>query len=431
MKKISHKRLDNGLHYYGQYDSASHVFRIGVKTGSGGDPLNRGGLAHLTEHLVFGASRKYPADLVEDMVEQYMGGWSGDVEVFTTHERTDFGTEQLQSRADMFKCMEMYIDLLKNPVIEKADFLRELAAVLQEYSLSQKDPQEVMYGRLHQMLYGPDHPVNKPVDCDPAHLLSMTVSHVRSFYKRFYVPSNMFFIAMGPRFSQVGKWAHKYFGDWPRTSTPMPTDEQTYAWEPLDKTRREEIVMPLAQHHLGMAWPTRFYDAKDKFIVQVLARLLARRMYRRLRYDNYTLGKGTYRANSDTLVSSKHGMLRAWLASTDLQYVRDAESIILEECEKLKNMREKTHGVWARRSIAALRREYWSAFRIYPGTLCELIAEAACNGDEELEVLNNWQDYVNAITTHKLAKAAQEYLTPNFASVLLRTEEPPPVPVLK
>jgi predicted Zn-dependent peptidase len=423
MKGVSCGALENGMRYYGQFDSSNNLVLIGVRVGSIHDPPKKSGMAHVVEHLTFHRSQNYTFKEVERIVEECMGGWDGDINVSTDHSNTLYGTDNLMWKSDMRTCLAMISDLVRNPIIEQSDLDTEKASVYQEYrEFGVGDVHDMVYILMHRLLY-PDNPSSKRIDCEVNDLQSMTLKDVRAFRKRFYVPKNAFLIVLGPKFEEVKRLASEHFGDWSPPTRPI-LDFKIREFKRLREMRYVRHVMGVPQFHLAVGFPTRFYNSPDRDVIEVLSRLLARRLFFRLRMEVSTLGEGIYHIGHDTPNSFCHGLMYVHISSTSRRFITNAEKIILQECKKLKDLKRKTDGSFVDATIGMLRRYYRGAFLYYPGVLSELITMASCNGDETLEGLNDWRGSVGSVTIRKIRDAADEYFTSNYAKVLVAPQRP-------
>ena len=123
-----------------------------VATGSGDDPVDRPGLAHFTEHMLFLGTRKYPAP---DAYQQFISAHGGDHNAMTMFEHTnyffDINADALAPALDRFA--QQFTAPLFNPSYVE----REKHAVSSEYSAKKQSDSRRFYSAFRQAL-NPAHP---------------------------------------------------------------------------------------------------------------------------------------------------------------------------------------------------------------------------------------------------------------------------------
>ena len=434
LKKVSFGRLANGMLYYSQFDTSSHLGGVGFKCGSAYDPPGKRGLAHHVEHNVFGESAKHSRrDLELNYYEKYMGGPDEDANIRTDYVSTFYGHDNLLWRPHLMDCFGAIADLVLHPQIGEPGVLLEKAAVHNEYYLNGIDSAfERARDRLKLVLYD-RNPVRNRVDCELPEFESVTAKDVRAFMRRYYVPNNAFMILLGPSFADVKKTAEKYFGNWaPAKSVPTLDYDHSDDFPQLIGVKSLEEVMPgIHQRHLCMGFPTETFKTKDAEALDILARIWAFRLRVRLRHENCDFRKGVYRVFVTPERTHLHGLLNVWFATIgDADYVKEAEEIVLEEAKKLREelvLHDEFDAI-----TKNLEWRYRDNFKSCMSNLSELIIEAATNGDEELEGLHSYLPRLWRLNRKHILDVANKYLTPNYARVLIRPEtEPSSVPAGK
>ncbi len=420
LKKVSFGRLASGMLYYSQFDPNSHLGGIGVKSGSAHDPPGKRGLAHHTEHVLFGESAKHSRREVElNYYERFMGGPDEDANIRTDYVSTFYGHDSLLWRPHLTECFDMIANLVLHPQIGEAGVLLEKAAVHNEYYLNGVDsPYELVRDRLNAVLYD-KNPVRNRIDCELPEFESVTVKDVRSFIRRYYVPKNMFIILFGPAFADVKKTAEKYFEGWGQKTTPTLDYDHSDDFPQLTSIKSGEMVFPgIHQFHLGMGFPTETFGSKDSEALDVLARIWAFRLRVRLRHENCDFHKGVYRVFVVPERTHLHGLLRVWFATVSGEFAKEAEEIILEEAKKLREELVLADELEAMRKN--MEWKYRDAFKNVPGKLAEMVIESAANGDEELEGLHSFIPNLQKVNRKRILEVANKYLTPNYARYLVR-----------
>ena len=425
MKKVSAGTLPNGMRVYSHYDKYEHVSGIGVNCGSIHDPLDSTGLAklsgmaHLAEHMKFRQSPKYSLNEVELIYEKYLSGPEGDINVRVTRSNTFFGHDQLLRRNHAMIVFDMMVDLVRNTFFDQFGLDVEQAAILQEYYLRGMDwPESLIHDLIHKAMYK-KNPARNRIDCEIDQLKKITNGRLRHFVKKHYVPSNMFVVFLGPKFQEVMDLANRYFGDLPAGKIPKSDYNGSENFPRLTETNGIEVEKPgINQFHFALGFPTEPSGGQDDAAIEILRRIWAFRVRNRLREQNREFGKGTYRALAYTSKSAIHGLIYIWFATTSEEFLKKAQCMIIEECEKLKSTLVSEEEIDAVRSN--LYYNYLQTFSVLPGVLSEMIIESASNGDEEMRELNGYGKNILSVSRRKILVVANKYMTPNYNYALIK-----------
>lgn len=410
---------------YVQYDSgaSSGLWGIGIKTGSLYDPPGKLGMAHLAEHVMCAASKNVPDYEMDLLFEKLTDGPEGNIDISTNQTCTFFGPySPLYYERHMKLLFETLSNMIKDRVITENSLAAEKAAVHNEHYLRGTDIAETIPCELiHQALYE-NNPARNSIDGDIEHVKSVTLKEVRQFVEQYYVPQNMFLIFLGPNFQKAMEIARQNFNDWhPRRIQIYPSlDAASYDIYPvLNGIKSLELAKTgISQYHVTVGFPTENYLSGDAEALDILARLLAFRIKRRLRNDNLEFNKGTYRALGFTARTFLHGIIYFGFATLNSEFAKYGEDVILGECRKLKTELIDPKELDA--FIFSLYYQYLDAFKKSPAGMAELILQAATNGDTELEKMYLTGQKIKTTTRSKLREIANKYFTDNYARAILK-----------
>lgn len=411
--------LPNGIRCYSFPHDNFNVSGIGFKVGSINDPCNQRGMAHLTEHVLFRESDKYPSRATDIILRQFMGGPDDDINVRTDYVSTFYGHDDLRMRRYMFKSFDVLASIVQDRILNIEGLDIEKSAVLQEYYLRGID-EPITYSDdlLLQTIYDVN-PIRNRIDCEPDELRAIQLSDVRHFVRRYYVPKNMFVIMFGPKREVVNGLVRKYFGDLSHTSKPILDYDHRDDFPKLTSVKSLEMPSPgLHQSHVQIGFPTEVYGSGDSETLDMLADLLEMHLFWRLREENRNLGSGVYRVVCEAMRTYVHGLFSIWFATSSTDFAAEAEARIIKEvkwfCENLVPADE--FDAIRTRQISGYR----SAFTDYPGILCEMVIESVCNGDEKLEKLHNYPQRLHSVTRRKIREVANKYLSLPYGRVVLQ-----------
>ena len=123
--------LDNGLQVLLVSDPVATKGAAAMDVGVGhfSDPDDVAGLAHLTEHMLFLGTKKYPD---EDAFGEYLSANGGDSNAFTDTENTNY---HFFIKADKLeKALDQFAGFFESPLLLKESIANEKKAVISEHS---------------------------------------------------------------------------------------------------------------------------------------------------------------------------------------------------------------------------------------------------------------------------------------------------------
>jgi zinc protease len=219
---VEYHKLDNGLKVVISRDTTAPVATVAVyyNIGFRNEPRDRTGFAHLFEHMMFQASENLGKMEFARLVQSNGG-------VFNGSTRFDFTN---------------YFEIVPAHVVEtvlwaEADRMRGLA-ITQENLTNQQGvvTNEVKVNVLNQPYGGfpwLDMPQYANTNWHNAHnfygdlkdLDAATLDDVKSFFEKYYAPSNAALVVVGDVDPvQTLGWIRKYFGPLPKRPTPQQPD---------------------------------------------------------------------------------------------------------------------------------------------------------------------------------------------------------------
>ncbi len=428
MRAVKIGYLENGMTVYTQYDPSmsSHLWSIGVKAGSLHDPPNKIGLAHHTEHVICAQSRTYSNEEMDLLCEQLMGGPEGNIYIATGKECTSYGPmDFLPVKKKMEKIFSAFVGMLRDQIITPESFAAEAAAIHNEFYLrGYHDMDSMLYEMVHWHLYK-KNPARNSVLGSVQDVRSITMEDTINFVRTYYVPSNMFLVLLGPTHQEAMNIANKYFGNWNPSEIAMVPwvnfKDDVYQNDIFPSTRKASVVLGrkgIRQHYVAVAFRTEAAGTKDSAGIEVLGRLLAHRMKRRLRDENQDFEKGVYRFLHYTERTFMHGVIYFHFATVSEDFADYGEQVIQEECEKVKTnlVSAKEMSVF----VESLQDQYKSMMTRCPANLLDGIYHSACNGDEDLTGLFSYGDSLKHLTRQRLRVVANKYFTDFYLTVRIR-----------
>lgn len=266
--------LDNGLTVILHQDSSDPVVAVALTAhvGSAKEKEGRTGFAHLFEHLLFLESENLGKGGLDKMSARVGGsGANGS----TNRDRTNYFQtvpsdaleKMIWAEADK---LGYFINTVTEPVLAK-----EKQVVKNEKRQSYDNRP---YGHqnyvIHKNLYPKDHPYNWQVIGSLEDLQNATLSDVKEFYNRWYVPNNVTLTIAGDFDTQETKnWINKYFAEIPRGSDIPVVEKRVPKLTSIKNLYYEDNFARLPQ--LTMTWPAAPEYTKDSYALEVLANFLS------------------------------------------------------------------------------------------------------------------------------------------------------------
>ncbi|NBW82368.1 insulinase family protein, partial [bacterium] len=214
---VLHTSLSNGCEcYLEQVDFAPLVsLQMWVKTGSMDEQPHEFGMAHVLEHMLFKGTERFPKT---GEIAQRVESAGGDINAYTTFDHTVFYINAPREFAH--QGAELLFDVVGSSLLDQDELSRELEVVVEEIRRSRDNPS----ARLSHTLFGKvfdGHPVSRPVIGYEEVVKSFNHENLMSFYKRWYVPGNMTFVAAGD-FSRddMHQWLENLAGRLQKGNTP-------------------------------------------------------------------------------------------------------------------------------------------------------------------------------------------------------------------
>ncbi len=152
-----HVVLANGLNavLVSDPDTDKAAASLEVAVGSGSDPLERAGLAHFLEHMLFLGTEAFP---VPGEYQEFLSTHGGSSNAYTAYEQTnyhfDVDADQLSPALDRFAAFFI------NPLFTESLVERERNAVHSEYTAKIKEDGRRYFDALKQVV-NPQHPFSK------------------------------------------------------------------------------------------------------------------------------------------------------------------------------------------------------------------------------------------------------------------------------
>jgi predicted Zn-dependent peptidase len=165
-------------------------FGIWVGIGSRDETPVLAGSSHFLEHLLFKGTQRRDALEISSAIEAV----GGETNAFTAKEYTCYYARVLD--ADLPMAADVVCDMLTSSLITPEDVEIERGVILEEISMHDDDPGDVVHDLFTGALFG-GHPLGRPVIGTVDTIRAMTRDQIHGFYRDRYTPGNLVVAAAG------------------------------------------------------------------------------------------------------------------------------------------------------------------------------------------------------------------------------------------
>ena len=406
--------LDNGMRVVHHFSDVSPMAAVAIccDVGAADEDDNRTGLAHLIEHLMFGGSKNVPAyDQALERAGAINNAWTSTDET-CYHEYLPAVNIETALWAESDRFME--------PSFTEKTFETQRKVVIEEFKQQCLNRPYGDADHLLRSLMFRVHPYRYPtIGKEIAHLEAVTLSEVKAFFRRRYVPENMVLSISGPlTLERVRELAEKWFGDIPATrSTQRALPEEPAV---TDGPRRLTVTRQVPQARIMIAYQMGGRKSPDyvpaDLITDVLAGGLSSRFETRLMPAN---GNIFSNANAYIYGSRDKGLLVliADLMHADDQTIALAEQKLREQvadlAEKGVTRQELTREQNKRAATNALE-------ALENNSVAPALAKSVLRNEDYNDLLDSY----NRATPDDIRLAALRIFRPENSGVLIIKPEP-------
>ncbi|WP_201525974.1 M16 family metallopeptidase [Psychrobacter frigidicola] len=210
-------QLDNGLKIIVKEDHRAPVVmtQIWYRVGSADEPLDKGGISHLLEHMMF----KGTADVSSDDFERLIAKFGGVNNAFTSYDYT--GYYELFPANRLPLALELEADRMKNLRFDAKEFAKEHQVVMEERRQRTDDNPLAKAYESFRLLALPDSPKGESVIGPMSELESITLPELKDWYNTWYAPNNATLVIVGDVEPQeVLAQVKRYFDELPTSKLP-------------------------------------------------------------------------------------------------------------------------------------------------------------------------------------------------------------------
>ena len=184
--------LPNGLRVVGERIPHFRSVSVGlwIGTGSQNETPSEAGVSHFIEHMVFkGTQRRSARQIAEEM-----DAVGGQLNAFTSKECTCFYAKTVDEHLPL--ATDIVCDLAVNPSFDARELEKEKGVVLEEISMAEDTPEDVVHDLLMLARFG-DQNVARPILGNSERIESYRREDLAAYWQAFYRPQNAVFSIAG------------------------------------------------------------------------------------------------------------------------------------------------------------------------------------------------------------------------------------------
>jgi len=396
-----HIELENGLDVITLEDFSSPIVAVQLwyHIGSKNEQTDRQGFAHMFEHMMFRGTDKLGPTDHSSFIRRVGGTTNG----YTSFDRTVYIETLPANQLELALWLEAErMTFLK---IDQESFNTERKVVEEERRMQLNEPYGTVVENLLAEVFKV-HPYRWLPIGNIAHLRASSVTELRDFWQRYYVPSNATLIIVGAvSHKEAQRLARQYFGWIPRYDEPATVSvREPEVEEPRTVTLKEDNA-PVPG--VGVVFRTVPMRHKDSVVLELSAKILgggnSSRLYRELVAEKQL----AVAAEADTWALEQDGLFGAGAVmppfGSDSELVAEIiESHIAHLRQSKVSERELTKA--KNQMLRALVTQ-----NLQIESKARMLGSAAVEFGDVSQV-NRWLDDIRKVTAEDIVRVANKYL---------------------
>ena len=232
-------QLENGLKVVVKEDHRAPVVmtQIWYRVGSADEPLDKGGISHLLEHMMFKGTTNVSSDDYERLIAKF-GGVNN---AFTSYDYTGYYELFPANRFPL--ALELEADRMKNLLFNEQEFTKEHQVVMEERRQRTDDNPLAKAYESFRLLALPNSPKGESVIGPMDELESITLTDLKDWYKTWYAPNNATLVIVGDvKPQEVLAQVKRYFGELTPSDLPKRPAVSQKGFRGYQKVDSEQAV---------------------------------------------------------------------------------------------------------------------------------------------------------------------------------------------
>lgn len=223
------------------------------------------GLSHILEHMLFKGTEKRPPGSIARAVQD-RGGY---INAYTSFDRTVYYIDT--PKEGVAEAVDILADVVMNATLPPEEYTKEQEVIRREFAMGFDDPDRVASRLMFETVFTRS-PLRNPVIGYLDIYNRLTREDVFAYYKRRYVPNNLFFVIVGDVDARkVRAQLEALFEKHPRVAL-QPVFVEPEPPQAGRRVRHEEFPSDLTR--LSLAWPICALTHPDTPALDLLATVL-------------------------------------------------------------------------------------------------------------------------------------------------------------
>ncbi len=322
--------LDNGIRVISEELNNVRSVSIGVWVGCGSrnEELEKNGIAHFIEHMLFkGTSRRSAFDIASEI-----DSVGGIINACTGKEITSYYVKIPDYHLPM--AIDLLADILNNSLFDPGEIEKEKAVILQEISMVEDTPDDYIHDYFSQVFWGA-HPLGWPVLGSRETVEKMDRTLIYDFFLHNYNTDSTIITAAGNlQHDELVKQVAKAFSD----SRKQPRDKvEPLLAVPLIKRGIGLMEKDLEQAHAILGAPAPRYSNDLRYSAFILNAVLGGSMSSKL-FQEIREKRGLAYAIHSYMVSFQDAGMFGIYFGADASKVKEIADLILAEIHGMQEV---------------------------------------------------------------------------------------------
>src|SRR5258707_8627109 len=191
-RMVTREVLDTGLRLITETMPHVRSVSLGVwlTRGSRHESIDRSGIAHFVEHMLF----KGTAVRTAEDIAQAIDSIGGQLDAFTAKEYASYYIKVLDEHLPL--ALDILSDIVLNPAFNIEDIEREKKVVVEEIKMVEDTPDDLVHEIFTQGFWE-DHPLGRPILGTKETVESFTAESLTKYFRNAYTPGNLIVSAVG------------------------------------------------------------------------------------------------------------------------------------------------------------------------------------------------------------------------------------------
>jgi zinc protease len=188
-----------------------------IKNGGEVDPPELAGLADMTANLLTKGTQTRDATQIAQQIESLGGSLDSGARWDSSYANVGVMSSKIP------QAMEILADVVRRPTFKSEEVERLRQQYLDNITLALGDPGTIARFVAARVVFG-DSPYGHPIGGTTESLTRITAADISKMHSRFYRPDNAILVIGGDTTAKDAiALATRYFGDWQKPTTPLPT----------------------------------------------------------------------------------------------------------------------------------------------------------------------------------------------------------------